>query len=206
MMKHSFFYELQIMRENFKADTNKKIKLPKIDWLMADLLGEIYESAETLLEKGEVYYAAVIQANTLLFKRFPCWDCPMEIIYSTEDFLNENPYFIQNTAHYIYSFKNRDDDEVPSPIKTIGVSDEYQRDFKTPIVMSELIEPSSDEFIEQLRKSVLYCSSVMVFRKYIPKKTIKGNIVPIIVSPYCRSIMVLPKKYWTEGFIKNYWA
>ncbi|MDE5936158.1 MAG: hypothetical protein K2G83_01965 [Ruminococcus sp.] len=73
--------------------------------------------------------------------------------------------------------------------------------------MSELLAPDEkDEFIERIRKSVLYCSTVMVFRKYITNKTVKGNIVPIIVSPYCRSIMVLSEKYWTESFIKNYWA
>lgn len=204
-MEINLFSELQTMRENFNADCNKKIKLPKIDWLKVDLLGDIYKSADILLEKGNVYYSAIIQANKILFKRFPCWDCPMEIIYSTEDFINENPYFLHETAHYIYSFKNG---EAPPPIKAIvdSISDEYQRNFNVPVVMKDLLEQDDDDFIERVRKSVLYCNTVMVFRKYIPKKTIKGNIVPIIAAPYeCRSIMVLPEKYWTDNFIKNFW-
>ncbi|MDE5854260.1 MAG: hypothetical protein K2H19_04270, partial [Ruminococcus sp.] len=197
-MEINLFSELQTMRENFKADLNKKIKLPKIDWLKVDLLGDIYKSADVLLKKGNVYYSAIIQANKLLFKRFPCWDCPMEIIYSTDDFINENPYLLHETAHYIYSFKNST--EAPPPIKVIvdSISDEYQRNFNVPVVMKDIFESDQDE----INKAILYCNTVMVFRKYIPKKTLKGNIVPIIAAHYeCRSIIILPEKYWTDNFI-----
>lgn len=202
-MEINLFSELQTMRENFRSDSGKKIKLPRIEWLKTDLLGDIYQSADILLEKGNVYYSSLIQANKLLFRRFPAWDCPMEIIYSTEDFINENPYLLYEAACYIYSFK--DNTEAPPPIKAIAdsISDEHQRDFNVPIAMRDIFEADNEE----INRAVLYCNTVMVFRKYIPKKTIKGNIIPIISAPYdCRSIMVLPEKYWTDNFIKNFWT
>ena len=45
--------------------------------------------------------------------------------------------------------------------------------------------------------------SVMVFREYLPEKTIIGRTIPILALPdQCESVLVLPKKYWSKEFIR----
>lgn len=46
-------------------------------------------------------------------------------------------------------------------------------------------------------------TSLMIFRKHLPKRKLCGRIMPLIASPEnCKSVMVLPKQYWSEDFTK----
>lgn len=201
---NDIFNELQEMRKNLAEDRPvKKIRLPVMHWLRKDPLGDIYNSADTLLNEGNVYYGVVVQANELLFKRFNIYDCPMNVIYSTSNFFNKHPDMLHTAAHYIYSFKNTD--EAPPEIKKVvnSVTDEYERLIDSPVDMKDI--PVLN-FLPELNNTTAYFTTVMVFRKHIPKGYIKGWLVPIIAmdrKPH--SVMVLPKKYWSKGFIENYW-
>lgn len=106
-MESNFFKEeLFQMRKNYKNSPLTDIKLSRPKWLDSDdALSEIYSQKSALLQRGEIVYASIVQANTLLFKSFPPFNCPAEIIYSTNTFVNENPEYLFDIAQNLYNYK-----------------------------------------------------------------------------------------------------
>ncbi|MDE5569897.1 MAG: hypothetical protein K2J47_05330 [Ruminococcus sp.] len=202
--------ELNEMRHNLSAARPvKRTKPPMVYGLKKDPLGDIYQSADKLINEGEVYYGVIVQANELLFHKYNPFnvnyscDCPMNIIYSKDNFFNVYPELLHEAASYIYSFKNTEN--APPEIKRIvdSVTDEYERLFNVPVYVKDI--PAIMEIAPEVCNATVYFTTVMVFRQHLPRKYLKGWFLPIIACDDCCSVMVLPKKYWTENFIRYLW-
>lgn len=196
--------ELKIMREKYKKHKVKPLKLTKPGWVINDPINRIYTDMPILLEQGEVYYAALVQANMVLFQKRPHIDCPGAVLYSTDDTLNENPYLLQRLAHYLYSFKNTDN--APDSIKRLveSITDEYERLFNVPIFMNKL-----DIFdtcpVDLYENDTAFYTIVMFFRDYLPGGILHSGILPIVAAPDKTDIaIILPKKYWSRALLKLY--
>ncbi len=198
----NFKNELEEMRKNFSEKPMRFCSLPKLDWLKkTDDLYSIYKDKKILLTQGQIYYAQLIQANSLLFKSIPQFDCPASFIYSTDSIMEENPLIMQDIASSIYYYKDKPIEEIPVEslsetfIEIVRViRDEYDRS-KIPFSIS-YDDGSNIDMIFQ---------SLIVFRKHLPfpKRTLKGSVIPIIACPdKCFSIMILPKKYWSKNFMR----
>lgn len=193
MLELDFYKELLQMRENYKSNPLDDIRLSRPVWLNSeDPMSEIYENKALLLQKGEIIYAHIVQANTILFKMFPPFDCPAQIVYSAEPYFMEQPDVLQDVAWGIYSYKGQDTDSVPNEWKEVArvITDEYDRsDFTFSLKLKE--------------KSVEYhMIPTMIYRKLLPKRKLCGNLLPVLAIPESKQVLILPKEYWTKKFTK----
>jgi len=193
MLELDLYKELIQMRENYKRNPFNDIKLSRPEWLDSeDPMSEIYENKSLLLQKGEVIYAHIVQANAILFKRFPPFDCPAHIVYSLDPYFMEQPEVLQDIAWGIYSYKGQDLTSVPDEWKETArvITDEYDRtDFTFTLNLDE--------------KSLEYrMIPTMVYRKLLPKRKLCGSLLPVFALPESKQVLILPKEYWTNNFTK----
>lgn len=191
MLELDFYKELFQMRERYKNDPLEDIKLNRPLWLdSSDPMSEIYSKKSLLLQHGEIVYAHLVQANTILFKRFPPFDYPAQIVYSTEPYFMKQPEVLQDIAWEIYNHKGQALDTVPDEWKEVTrvITDEYDRsDFKFSLnVDGQTVEYN--------------LIPTMIYRKLLPKGKLCGNLLPVLTIPDCKQVLILPKKYWTKEF------
>lgn len=191
VLELDFYKQLLQMRENYKESPLEDIKLGRPSWLdLSDPMSEIYSKKTMLLQQGEIVYANIVQANTILFKKFPLLDCPAHIVYSTEPYFMEHAETLQEIARGIYQYKGQELDSVPDEWKDVTrvITDEYDRsDFTFELnVDGELL--------------TYYLIPTMIYRKLLPKGKLCGNLLPVLTIPDCKQVLVLPKKYWTKKF------
>lgn len=194
---HFFEEELYQMRKKYRSKPLVDIKLNRPVWLNAkDPMFDIYYEKSTLLQQGKIVYAKIVQANNILFKRFPSLDCPAQIIYSTDSFFDKNPEILYDVARRVYSYKGKALDLVPDEWKEVArvITDEYDR---TSFSFTLNIDGHSYE---------IFMISTMVYRKLLPKSKLCGNILPILIAPNCKQVLILPRKYWSKKFKKEWVA
>ncbi|MEE1154992.1 MAG: hypothetical protein UH241_07535 [Acutalibacteraceae bacterium] len=189
-----FFREqLYQMRQNYKNKPLDDIKLSRPNWLDdKDPMSEIYSKKSELLQQGEIVYASIVQANMILFNRFPPYNCPAQILYSAEPYFSENSEVLLNTAQKIYKYKGKELDTVPDEWKEVTrvITDEYDRtDFTFTLNLDN----------QSLKYNMI---TTMVYRKLLPKGKLCGNILPVLTIPNCKQVLILPKQYWTKEFTK----
>ena len=154
-------------------------------------MSEIYSKKSELLQQGEIVYASIVQANIILFNRFPPYNCPAQILYSAEPYFSENSEVLLNTAQKIYKYKGKELDTVPDKWKevTMVITDEYDRtDFTFTLNLDN----------QSLKYNMI---TTMVYRKLLPKGKLCGNILPVLTIPNCKQVLILPKQYWTKEII-----
>lgn len=191
----NFKLEIEKMREKFYSSRPNNIRLHRPWWMFADdELSKIYKDKKVLLQQGKIYYACLMQANTKLFQKFPPFDYPAQIVYSTASEADENPLLLKDRIEEIYSYKYSDDTP-PEQWKEVV---ENIRNEKDRTAFS--IECNSDS-----TKIVAKMQTIMIFRKHLPTGVLYGSILPVIACPdACDSVIVLPSEYWSDEF-KEHW-
>lgn len=185
--------ELCQMRENYKNDPPSDIKLRPPKWLNPeDPMYELFLKKSTLLQQGEITYASIVQANTILFRRYPPLNCPAHIIFPSDSHREENPEVLFDIAWRIYGYKGKPPDDIPNEWKEIArvVTDEYDR---TGFTISLEADGCSREY---------RMIPTMIYRKLLPKRKLCGNLLPVLRVADCKQIFILPKQYWTKAFRK----
>lgn len=194
MMESGFYSEeLFKMRQKYKNNPLKDIKLNRPEWLTSkDPMSEIYSKKSMLLQKGEIVYANIIQANTILFDKTPKVDCPAHIVFSTDPYFAEKPEALYEIAWNIYTYKGKTPDTVPDEWKEVAkvITDEYDRsDFAFSLdIDAQLFE--------------IKMIPTMIYRSLLPKGKLCGNLLPVLTAPECKQVLVLPKRYWSRKFKK----
>ena len=194
----SFFlsYELYVMQNNYMNKPLRNIHLSRPAWLNSkDPMSEIYSKKSMLLQQGKVIYAHIVQANTILFHAFPPYDCPAQIVYSTDPYVAENPDILSDIAWKLYNYKNAPEEQIPSEWKEIArvIADEYDR---SDFTFSMEFGGNSVEF---------HMIPTMIYRKLLPKRKLCGSLLPVLTVSGCKQILVLPKQYWTKKFTE-FWV
>ena len=191
VLELDFYKELLQMRENYKENPLEDIKLGRPSWLdSSDPMSEIYSKKSLLLQHGEIVYAHIVQANTILFKRFPPFNYPAQMVYSVEPYFMKHPEVLQDIAWGIYKYKGQELDMVPDEWKEVArvITDEYDRtDFTFELNVDG--EPLAYNLIP-----------TMIYRKLLSKGKLCGNLLPVLTVSDCKQVMILPKKYWTKKF------
>ncbi len=187
--------EIERMRVKYYKKRLKDIKLPRPEWLTdRDELSAIYREKKELVTEGKIYYAHVVQANMLLFDpRAVKHDCPCDLIYTTSPEADANPWILQALAHKLFSYKDKDPETVPEEWREIArvITDEYDRGQFSFTIRGQ--EGPMD----------VYFLPAMIYRSYIPRKTLYGSLLPILALPgKCSSVLVLPEKYWGKDYKK----
>lgn len=225
-----FGAELAAMNEKFLANS-ENITLPeRPPWLEDDdELSLLYSEFPKLIRRGGVYWASIIQANTILFKR------PDDFLHTKTDgsYVNRvrqinsaaftKPLFAKPTgasvATLIYNHKRpKTADSDPLILRTFA---HYLFECKSkpteeiPPWLLKAVEVVKAEFdrsqviIKAGEKDDFLMNvtmqSIIVFREHLPKGVLKNLIVPIIAAPQkTKSAVILPYKYWTKKFTA-YW-
>lgn len=197
--------ELEEMRKNYKQNPINFISLPKPSWLNSDdKLNQVFLKSNAIVQKGQVYYANIVQANEILFNFFPHIDCPAELVFSFDEKVNNNPQILYEISNTLSKYKNMDLDKVPYEFKEFAyaITDEYDRrsfcfsvSLNDTIFENELSNNSVDIFV----------ITNLIFRKFLPKRKLCGSLLPVIAIPgQYDEIIPLPKKYWSKTF-KDAW-
>ena len=185
------YNELKAMQSNYNERRLKNIILKRPEWLRSsDPMSYIFKEKKDLLKNGTVCYAHIVQANTILFDWLPHTDHPAHIVYSTDPYIEENSDILEEAAHAIYQYKDVPLDAVPEEWRELArvVTDERDRSGFTL---------STERGGHTVKIDFL---PTMIFRKLLPRRKLCGSLLPIITSPDCDSVMVLPKRYWTKEF------
>lgn len=197
----SFESEMEIMSRNFRDNRQKMAVLPAVPWLKSDdELSRLYEEFPLLMERGEVYYASIVQANNCLFKPANGDYTPSvaSIIYNHKRPHETivNPMILRIFSHYLYGYKNKMPEEIPEWIRPAvsAITDEFDR---SRVVIKSGAE---DDFALNIT-----LQAVLVFREHLPKAKLDGGILPIIAAPgECESVMILPQSLWSREFINDW--
>lgn len=188
--------ELRKMQSFYDKNRLQDIRLKRPAWLtFSDPMSSVFKDKVALLKYGSVYFAHIVQANTILFKQLPHVDCPAHIVYSTDACIAENPDILQEIAHQLYRYKHTSLEAVPKQWREIVrvIADEYDRSAFTFSV-------------EYRGHSVeIHFIPTMIFRKLLPKRKLCGSLLPILIAPNCKSVMLLPKRFWTKEF-RSFWT
>lgn len=190
-----FKCELEEMRTKYTANPPKDFKIHRPWWMENnDGLAKLYIEKNILLKYGKVYWAHLVQANSILFKKMPPIDCPATIVYSTDIGIDKNPILLQKLAENIYFYKNSEQEPPKEWKKMVEcIKDEEDRQ---PFSFNSTVDGYT--FKTEMR-------ALMIFRKHIPKRVLTDSIFPIIAAPgRCESVLILPSKYWGEKF-KTAW-
>lgn len=190
------------MTANFRSNSGK-IRLPKAPkWAEGDDLSEIYNELSALMTKGEVFYSCLVQANTVLFEdqvNANTLISPAMIVYNhnRSELSQFNPEYLAPFAHYLFTLKTKEAEEVPKWLSEAVNVIKGERDRSVVKIAAD----GGEDY-----KMDLTMQSLLVFRAHLYKLRIGGGVIPIIAAPgICRSVMVLPCELWTKEF-KEYWV
>ena len=191
-----FYAQLEQMRANYAANPKKNEFLMRPSWMgLGDELGVIYKEKKQLLTEGVVCYAAVVQANDILF-RWAFGDLPANLIYSTDEAVCRDPELLYKLAQQLFSYKDVPLEQVPESWREIArvITDERDRSSFAFRAMT------TDGFAVNT-----YFNANMIFRKHLPGMVLRSGLLPVLACPgKCTSVLVLPKQYWTDEF-KEAW-
>lgn len=185
--------EINLMNQNYDNKRMRSIHLSRPSWLRGEnAISAVYREKKQLLQEGRVVYGYVIQANAMLFHALPRIDCPASIVYSTDPCVLENPEILKVVARKIYSYKNADPEQIPEEwreLARITTDENDYADFRFGILFEG-------------RNIEIHFLPVMVYRKLLPKKKLCGSLLPVLTEYECRSVLILPKRYWSRDFKK----
>lgn len=191
---------LDAMRKFYHAHPAVGKSLPKPLWIRLhknDPLNVVYRDKDIIFDKGQVYYAYIIQANEMLFQKGNNLDLPATVLYSTHPFAEEYPGFLMEIGREIAKWKGCPEEEVPEqlrePVRII--TDELDRsnlDFTV-----DLPDPEDPE--KMVTDVDVHFCSLIVFHKDIPDKVLQSPFIPVLAAPELSpAVIVLPGEYWTS--------
>lgn len=181
--------ELYRMREAYRAAPLEDIDLRPPLWLDDDdPMREMYEKKAWLLKHGVVTYACIVQANERLFRRWPPFNYPAHIVFSTDLRSTDTPDELYDVAWNLFSYKGADPSEIPPEWREVAavITDEFDR----------------SDFTFSVNGKTYRMIPTMVHRKLLPKGKLCGQLLPILTAPKCTQVMVLPKRYWSKEFTR----
>ncbi|MBQ3005584.1 MAG: hypothetical protein IJD88_06595 [Clostridia bacterium] len=192
-----FKLEIEKMRCLFEKNRPNKLRLHRPWWMFADdELSKIYSEKTILLEQGEIYYSYLLQANVKLFQKFPPFDYPAQIVYSATSDTDENPLLLKDIVEKIYSYKYSNEDPPNELIEIV----ENIRNEKDRTAFSVECYMDSAKLLAKMQ-------TIMVYRKHLPTRILKGSVLPVIACPKkCDSVLILPSEYWSNEFIRSWFT
>lgn len=166
-----------------------KVKPPSWCKEGKDALWINYRDRDELLTSGKVVWAAVVQANQLMF-RPGHHDCPGTVIYSTHDTFGDQLTPVADLAPNLFSLKGEHDDDPECQVYGDMLADEMDRAMATPV--PKIITGGVP----------ILSTSVVFHRKHLPVPFLCTGFFPMLVHPQKKSCMVLPARFWSDGIIE----
>ena len=197
----SYKNHLDVMRANYRENPIASKNLPKPLWLRLikdDALNIIYRDKDFLFQNGQVYYASLVQANVILFKK-GIRNAPAQIVYSTHPLAEKHPESLMDIANEMFSYKGNAEEEIPESLREVVriITDEYDR--SSVDFMISMSNPENPD--ETIRNIDVHFCPLMVFRKDLPNRVLQGSYLPVLAAPdFSPAVLILPKEYWTAPY------
>ncbi len=134
-----------------------------------DGLREAVDRQELLLAHGTIVWAALVQANTLLFKAGPA-DCPAQVIYSRDAEFDARPAELRAIAQRIFKLKG----STPTDPREKAIADK---------LTNEMDRTMGWRLPVELTDRPVFSAAIMVWRKHIPAGVLSGASFPVLVHP-----------------------
>ena len=188
--------ELCDMRAAYQANPikHRMLSLLRPSWLTErDGLARIFREKDDIYKYGNVYYACIVQANNNLYRTDNRLNCPANLLYTLEPSGECNIGLLKETAKTLNGIRKYEKSDIPEHMRELisVMTDDHDR--------SQFIF-TAGKGDEKLR--MIYACT-LIFREDLPLGVLKNDIIPVLAAPeHCTSILTLPKKYWSEGFIE----
>ncbi|MEP6502593.1 MAG: hypothetical protein ABJD97_04655 [Betaproteobacteria bacterium] len=156
---------------------------PAPSWMKpADALREAVDRQALLLAEGTVVWAALVQANKLLFKAGPD-DCPAQVVYSRDTAFDAQPQELRAIAQRIFKLKGSDPKDPLEKRIADKVTNEMDRTmgWRLPI---------------ELTDRPVFSAALMVWRQHIPAGVLSGASFPVLAHPDTQAVMIVPVEFW----------
>jgi len=167
------------------------MRAPGPSWAQGHALRENVAQQALLLQKGEVVWAALLQANSALFKKGPD-DLPGAVIYSTDRYFDARPQELAGIASKLFAHKGA---EAPESLRPISewLADEKRAAFNLPVPAELTLRPA-------------FATGMLFFRKHLPLQLLGGAWMPMLVHPETRAVMVVPRQFWNRELVATWQA
>ena len=170
-------------RKVLKGLTLDSVKAVCPGWLNPqDPLFEFFEKQVLLLTEGRIAWAALVQANKLLFSP-GAEDCPAQLVWSDEPYFDSRPQELRGIGRRIFQLKNT------------APSNPEERKIAAQIT-DEVIRSLGWKLPQSLTDQNVYSTTLMVFRKHIPNGTLTAGCFPILTHSSTPFVMIVPFEFW----------
>ncbi|MEM7263845.1 MAG: hypothetical protein AAF488_17795 [Planctomycetota bacterium] len=174
----------------------RKLRAVEPRWMRGtpDRLLEIYRNQRALIERGQVVWGCIVQANVLLYEPGPD-DCPAAVIYSPDPEMDGRLRLFRSISESLYRLKGSEPSSRSLQRFAETLTDEHERLMKLP-VPRRLTHGTE----------VIY-TSIMVPRKHVPGGYLAQSYFPLLVAPeITEATMILPVDFWAPGLIEAWTA
>jgi hypothetical protein len=167
----------------FSDVTLASVLAAKPAWMRPqDRLCEILDKQKLLYTEGHIVWAALVQANRLLFSPGNA-DCPALLIYSEDLYFDARPLELHEVARSIFSYKETDPRHAELKRLADLVSNEAERSMKFTLP-------------KVLSTKELYASTFVVFRRHIPNGVLNARVFPVLLHRATSAVMMVPFEFW----------
>lgn len=158
-------------------------------WMKGDELYSQITAMPSLYRTGKVVWAALVQANSLMFKSEGA-SCPGEIVFDPTG--QTDVYTLHNSAKQLFALKGTTPEQEDQRKYAEHLTDERTRLINFP-------------FPQSLAPLPLRMSSVWFWRMHLPDGILTLPYFPIIISEQTLGeAIILPSLFWPKVF-KEYW-
>jgi hypothetical protein len=140
-----------------------------------------------------VFWAALVQANSLLFKPGPR-DHPAMVVYSRDPAFDDRLDLIQSIGQRLYSLKGSSPSDPQERRLAQAITDESERGLAWTV-------PKSCTWGRVVKSSTL-----MIFRRHLPVPYLENGWFPALVDPETELLMAVPSRFWPPELVDAWMA
>ncbi|MES2943384.1 MAG: hypothetical protein V4772_10990 [Pseudomonadota bacterium] len=175
-------------QQSAQAHTFEPVRVSSPSWMKpGEPLHEIVKQQWFLYTQGSIVWAALVQANSLLFSPGNA-DCPALLVYSRDAHFDARPQELHAIAKKIFKLKNTAPTNQEEKAVADLVTDEMDRSMGWPVP-------------EILTARSVSAAAFMVFRKHIPKGVLSASMFPTLIHPATQAVMIVPFEFWPIDLI-----
>lgn len=150
-----------------------------------DPLLTLWKDQSLLLKSGRVVWAAVIQANGMLFEPGN-YSLPGEVVIGVDTSLDDNPEPLAETASRIFAIKGTQPQDPELRIVADRITNEIHRSLAEVLPM-------------QITNGLALKRYTVVFHQpHLPFGFLNGKVLPVLVHASSKHALIVPSWYWPE--------
>jgi hypothetical protein len=168
-----------------------EVRMTAPPWAKEDALGALFDNQANILAEGRIVWAAIVQANSSLFKPKTDGGAPFEVLYDPQGRLPRED--LAALAQNVFALKERR----PSNPTLVPLHEHLKNEFTRALGLDV---PTT--FVPYPLK----VSSTYFERKNFPYRRLAQNTIPVLISDTQPGlVMPLPSKFWPVALLAE-WA